>query len=74
LRSNVYLTTSGHFWTRSLQAAIAEIGVDRVLFSVDYPFEETVDAATWIDTIALPDADRAKIARFNAMKLFGMPV
>src|SRR5262245_40082984 len=55
LRSNVYLTTSGHFWARSLRAAIAEVGIDRVLFSVDYPFEETVDATTWLDTTELTE-------------------
>ena len=69
LRSNVYLTTSGHFWTRSLEAAMAEIGVDRVMFSVDYPFEDTVDATTWFDHVPLSDIDRVKIARSNAIDL-----
>ncbi len=40
LRSNFYITTSGNFHTPTLVDAITEIGVDRVLFSVDYPFEE----------------------------------
>jgi gamma-resorcylate decarboxylase len=69
LRSNVYLTTSGHFWTRSLLAAIAEVGVDRVMFSVDYPFEETVDAATWFDRAEINESDRRKIGRDNAIDL-----
>jgi gamma-resorcylate decarboxylase len=74
LRSNVYLTTSGHFRTPTLLNAIAEVGIDRILFSVDYPFEDTADAARWFDTAAIPEADRRKIGRENAAALFGLAV
>ena len=70
LRSNFYLTTSGQFRTSSLMAAIAEMGVDRILFSVDYPFENTVDATTWFDKAEISEADRQKIGRDNAVALF----
>ena len=71
-RKNFYLTTSGHFRTSSLAAAIAEVGVDRILFSVDYPFEQTSDATEWFDALELPAADHRKIARDNAVALFGL--
>jgi 2,3-dihydroxybenzoate decarboxylase len=48
------------------------MGVDRVMFSVDYPFEECGDAASWFDTCEIPDADRRKIGRANAAQLFGL--
>jgi 2,3-dihydroxybenzoate decarboxylase len=70
LRSNVFLTTSGNFRTPTLVDAIAEVGADRVLFSVDYPFEETADAAEWFDTVPLPERDRLAIGCENAAKLF----
>jgi 2,3-dihydroxybenzoate decarboxylase len=70
LRSNVVLTTSGNFHTPTLRGAIAEVGVDRILFSVDYPFENTVDAATWFDGADIPEADRMTIGRDNAIDLF----
>ncbi len=70
LRANFYLTTSGNFHTPTLVDALAEMGSDRVLFSVDYPFESTVDAATWFDHAEIPEADRAKIGRQNAVALF----
>ena len=70
LRSNFYVTTSGNFHTSTLACAIAEMGVDRVLFSVDYPFEEVVDAATWFDHAEISEADRQKIGRTNAATLF----
>jgi gamma-resorcylate decarboxylase len=72
LRSNFYVTTSGNFHTNTLNAAIAELGPDRVLFSVDYPFEECADAATWFDACEIPEADRLKIGRTNATQLFNL--
>ena len=70
LRSNVFLTTSGNFRTPTLVDAIAEVGADRVLFSVDYPFEETGDAAEWFDNAPLLEADRLRIGSENATRLF----
>ncbi len=70
LRSNFYVTTSGNFRTPTLVDAITEMGVDRVLFSVDYPFEEAVDAATWFDKAEISESDRQKIGRTNAAQLF----
>jgi 2,3-dihydroxybenzoate decarboxylase len=70
LRSNVYLTTSGNFRTPTLLNAIAEVGLDRIMFSVDYPFEDTADAAEWFDTAAISDEERRRIGWENAAALF----
>ena len=70
LRSNVFLTTSGNFRTPTLIDAIAEVGADRVLFSVDYPFEETADAATWFDSAQISERDRLCIGSEIATRLF----
>jgi 2,3-dihydroxybenzoate decarboxylase len=69
-RSNFYITTSGQFFTPTLLQAISTIGADRVLFAVDYPFEDNEHAAAWFDDTDLSDADRARIGRLNAIKLF----
>lgn len=70
LRENFYITTSGNFCTPALRDALSEMGTDRVLYSVDYPFEDVVVARTWLDQCPISDADRARIARGNALKLF----
>jgi 2,3-dihydroxybenzoate decarboxylase len=72
LRGNFFVTTSGNFHTNTLRAAIAELGVDRVLFSVDYPFEECADAASWFDTCDIGAEARQKVGRTNAAQLFGL--
>ena len=72
VRANFHFTTSGHFSTPALMDAIAEMGAERIMFSVDYPFEDISDAANWFDQVPLSDADRRKIGRTNALKLFGL--
>ena len=65
-----YITTSGNFRTQALTDVILEVGAERVLYSVDYPFEDMVEAASWCDQVAISEPDRLKIARGNAQKLF----
>jgi gamma-resorcylate decarboxylase len=69
---NFYITTSGHFHTRTLFNTISEIGVDRVMFSADYPYEYMEEAATWFDNSLLCHNDALKIGRENAQRLFGL--
>ncbi|GLS99384.1 amidohydrolase [Sphingobium jiangsuense] len=71
-RENFHLTTSGNFRTPALADAIAEIGVDRIMFSTDWPFENVDHAANWFDAAEISDADRRKIGRDNARALFGI--
>jgi predicted TIM-barrel fold metal-dependent hydrolase len=67
---NFHLTTSGNFRTQTLIDAILEIGADRILFSVDWPFENVDHAAVWFDAASISEADRLKIGRLNARTLF----
>jgi len=53
-----------------LTDVMLEVGADRVLYSVDYPFEDMAEAATWFDQAAISEPDRLKIAHSNAQKLF----
>ena len=50
-----------------------ELGADRVLFSIDWPFENVSHAAEWFDVVPLSEGDRLKIGRTNALKLFNLP-
>ena len=70
LQENFYITTSGNFHTQALTDVIQEVGADRVLYSVDYPFEDMAEAASWFDQAAISEHDRLKIARSNAQQLF----
>ena len=67
---NFHITTSGNFCTPALVNAITELGADRVMFSTDWPFENVDHAAKWFDACEIGEADRRKIGRDNAVKLF----
>ena len=72
-RTNLIITTTGVCQDSSLQCAIAEMGEDRVLFSVDYPYEKTDETAQWIETTPLTDAQRRKICYQNAERVLRLP-
>jgi gamma-resorcylate decarboxylase len=69
-QENFHLTTSGNFRTQTLIDAMLEIGADRVMFSTDWPFENVDHAAIWFDDCSISEADRLKIGRTNAARLF----
>jgi predicted TIM-barrel fold metal-dependent hydrolase len=69
LRENFYLTTSGAFRTQALLDTLLEVGSDRVLFSVDYPYETMQEQSDWFDSVPISEGDRLKIGRANAQQL-----
>ena len=64
-----WITTSGNFSNPALLCCVMEMGVDRILFSVDYPFVMNQPAAEWIPTIPLCEEDKVKILSGNAERL-----
>jgi predicted TIM-barrel fold metal-dependent hydrolase len=72
-RENVHVTTSGNFRTPSLLSTMLEVGSDRILYAVDYPFESFEEASRWFDNCEISELDRKKIGRENARRLFGLP-
>jgi gamma-resorcylate decarboxylase len=70
LRENFYLTTSGTFRSQALLNTLLEVGADRVLFSVDYPYESMREIAPWFDSCPISENDRLKIGRTNSANLF----
>jgi len=69
IKKNIEITTSGMCSAEPLNAAIAALGHDRVMFSADYPFEKAEEAGHWLDNEKLDEKVRADIAFNNAVKL-----
>lgn len=69
---NFWLTTSGQFHTGPLIEAIDQVGHERVLFSVDHPYEQMDVAGRWFDELQLPSAMKIKVGQENANKLLGL--
>jgi 2,3-dihydroxybenzoate decarboxylase len=70
LAENIWVTTSGNFNTQALHCTILTMGADRVLFSNDYPYEDYAEGAEFMDTVAISETDRRKIAYGNAKSLY----
>ncbi|MDP4526429.1 amidohydrolase family protein [Bacillus halotolerans] len=70
LRKHFYLTTSGVFRTQALIDTLLEVGSDRILFSVDYPYETMEEISSWFDQCPISETDRFKIGTENAASLF----
>ncbi|GHD07876.1 amidohydrolase [Streptomyces violarus] len=72
LRNNVYVTTSGVMSHAALLGAVHAVGVDRVLFSIDYPFESSAEAVGFLRSAPYAPADLARIAHGNAERALGL--
>jgi len=73
LTDQVWITTSGFFTMVPFIAALMTFGVDRIMFSVDYPFASNTRARAFLDALPVSPADREKIAHGNADRLLRLP-
>ena len=64
-----HITTSGNFSDPAMLCSIMEMGVDRIMFSVDYPFAPNMQGTEWMEQISLSPDDKKKILHGNAEKL-----
>jgi 2,3-dihydroxybenzoate decarboxylase len=69
IQENFVVTTSGVFSAEPLLCTLAALGEDNVLFSVDYPFESSIVAAQFLDTVAVSETAREKIGYKNAQRV-----
>jgi len=72
VRHNFHVTTSGNFSHPALQCCLAELGPERVMFAVDYPYAANNEAVGFMRGTAVgPDVRRAILAG-NATRLLGL--
>jgi gamma-resorcylate decarboxylase len=73
-QTHFYATLAGVKRESTLQAAIAEMGESRVLYSVDYPYESNEEQADWFDGLPLNENTRRQLASENAKLLFSLDI
>jgi len=72
LKDNFFITTSGMFWQPVLLFCYLALGVDNILFAVDYPMESMKKASQFIDIAPICESDREKIVHVNAERLLSL--
>jgi len=69
LKTNVFATSSGVFDQPVFDCAVAMLGIDRLMFSVDYPFQDSETAMEFLRHCALSPDDKERFAHGNADQL-----
>jgi predicted TIM-barrel fold metal-dependent hydrolase len=72
LRGNFHYTFSGFNFAPAFLTLLLEVGVDRIMFSADYPYGSMSAARSFLDRLPISPADREKIAHANAETLLRM--
>ena len=71
-RENFWITTSGMMSNPPLELCLGLFGPEKVMFAVDYPYEQTAEAVAFINAAPLdPEAQRL-VTHANAEELFGI--
>ena len=64
-----WITTAANWSTPALVCSLMEMGVERVLFSVDWPFASNTEGRAFIDAAPITPEDRTAILGGNAAAL-----
>jgi len=70
LKENVWVTTSGMQWAPAILFCQQVLGVDRVLYAMDYPYQFVPEEVKVTDELPIPDADKKKLYQTNAERVF----
>ena len=68
-KTNFHVTTSGYFTLPPFECALAILGTERILFSVDYPFSPNEVGVKFLDSLPISSEDKELIAHGNAERL-----
>lgn len=71
-RENLVVTTSGAFSAEALRCTIDVMGIDNVMFSVDWPYESNLVATGFLHDFRLSHDEKEKLAFRNAERVLGL--
>jgi 5-carboxyvanillate decarboxylase len=72
LRDNVHVTTSGMAWGPAIRFAQEVLGMDRVLYAMDYPYQFDKNEVDATDALDISDENKKMLYQTNAEKLFAL--
>jgi len=69
IKDNLVVTTSGNWFEPAFVCTLLALGVDNILWAVDWPFEANAVAMDFFRKLSLSEVDKEKIAHGNAERL-----
>lgn len=70
LRENVHYTFGGFNFPATFLNLLLEVGVGRIMFSVDHPYGSMAEARAFLEQLPVTPGDKERIAHGNAEQLF----
>jgi 2,3-dihydroxybenzoate decarboxylase len=72
VKENIYVTTSGMAWEPPILYAQSVLGMDRVLYAMDYPYQFVPEEVAVTDNLPISEADKKKLYQSNAETVFNL--
>jgi len=68
-KDNLVVTTSGNWYEPAFVCTLLAMGIDNMLFAIDWPYESNKVGMEFFNKLSLSDGDKHKLAHGNAEKL-----
>ncbi len=72
-KNNIWITTSGVGWEPAIKFCQQVMGADRVLYAMDYPYQQSADEVAAYDRMDMSAADKLALMQTNAQTVFRLP-
>ena len=72
IKENIPITSSGMAWAPVIRFCQEVIGMDRVMYAMDYPYQYDAAEVKVTDDMPISDADKKKFYQTNAEKIFNL--
>lgn len=69
LKRNMFMATSGNYLNAAFNCTREALGVDKIIFGSDYPYEDSGECVTFIEGLSLSEDEKNKIYYQNAARL-----
>lgn len=70
LQQNFYITNSGVAWEKAIKFTQDVVGVDRVMYAMDYPYQHVVGEVAALDAMDMPLEHKKRFFQTNAQRAF----
>jgi 2,3-dihydroxybenzoate decarboxylase len=72
LKENFSITTSGMAWAPPILYAIGVMGIERVMYGMDYPYQFVPEEVAVTDELPISDAEKKMLYQSNAERVFSL--
>ena len=72
-RNNIWITTSGCGWEPAIRFCMDVLGPERVLYAMDYPYQQSTDELAAYDRMKFSAAEKKLLMEDNARHVFRLP-